>query len=154
MTQENSVVFKKARAEHVSSMHEIEKQVFPTPWSHESLMQDVCGHEIAFYIVGLINEEVVSYAGFWFVLNEAHITNIAVRPGYRRMGIARSMMNILLDEAVQRGIDSISLEVRESNEAAQRLYEGIGFVKVGRRKGYYTDTGEDALLMTLMLNNG
>jgi ribosomal-protein-alanine N-acetyltransferase len=148
---ENRVIFVRATEEHVARMHEIEMEVFPTPWSYESLEQDVCGHEIAYYIVGLNNDQVVSYAGFWFVLDEAHITNVAVRPEYRRKGIGRKMMEILLDVAKEMGIVNISLEVRVSNKAARELYKSMGFSVAGLRKKYYANNDEDALLMSKIM---
>jgi ribosomal-protein-alanine N-acetyltransferase len=147
----NEVMFVRAAAEHVAQMHEIELEVFPTPWSYESLEQDVCGHEIAYYIVGLHSNQVVSYAGFWFVLDEAHITNVAVRPEFRRKGIGRQMMELLLAEAKDRGIVTVSLEVRVSNKAARELYKGLGFSVAGLRKKYYSNNDEDALLMSKIL---
>ena len=151
MTNSDGPVFVRAAAEHVAQMYEIELEVFPTPWSYKSLSQDVCSHEIAYYIVGLVGDKVVSYAGFWFVLDEAHITNVAVRPEYRRQGIGRKMMDILLAEARKRDIVTISLEVRVSNKAARELYKGLGFSVAGLRRGYYSDNDEDALLMSKML---
>ena len=150
MIKSEEVVFVRAGEEHVSGMHEIEEKVFPTPWSYESILQDVCNHEIAYYIAGICRGKVISYAGFWFVLDEAHITNVAVRPEYRRRGIGRKMMELILLEAKKRGIVSISLEVRVSNKPARELYKGFGFSVAGLRKGYYSDNGEDALLMSLM----
>ncbi len=151
MTNKDEIVFTRADEEHVAQMYEIELKVFPTPWSYDSLYQDVCGHEIAYYIVGLSNGKVISYAGFWFVLDEAHITNVAVRPEYRRKGIGKKMMELLLEEAKSRGVVSISLEVRVSNKAARELYKGLGFTVAGLRKKYYADNNEDALLMNKMM---
>lgn len=148
MERSEKILFVPADAGHVDEMYEIEKEVFSTPWSHESLLKDVCSHEIAVYIVGTVKEHVVSYAGFWFVLDEAHITNVAVKPGYRRMGIGDTMMRRVLDIAWAKGIATISLEVRASNTPALNLYKKLGFIQCGLRKGYYPDTGEDAVLMT------
>ncbi|MBN1624427.1 MAG: ribosomal protein S18-alanine N-acetyltransferase [Clostridia bacterium] len=144
-------MFVRAAEEHVAQMHEIELEVFPTPWSYESLEQDVCGHEIAYYIVGLVNGRVVSYAGFWFVLDEAHITNVAVKTEYRRKGIGRKMMELLLEKAQEMGIITVSLEVRVSNKAARDLYKSLGFSVAGLRKKYYANNDEDALLMSKIM---
>lgn len=151
MATNNKITFVKADAEHVDEMHEIEEQVFPTPWSYNSLYEDVVNHKSAYYTVGLVNGKVISYAGFWFVIDEAHITNVAVKPEFRRKGIGKKMMELLLAEAKRRGIVTISLEVRQGNTVARNLYTGLGFRANGLRKRYYQDNGEDAVLMSLFL---
>ena len=132
-------------------MYGIEKTVFPVPWSYESFSQDVCEHEIAEYIVGLIGDEVISYAGFWHVLEESHITNIAVKKEYRRRGIGGKMLEIIFKKAKDLNVKTMTLEVRESNLAAIAMYEKAGFTTGGRRKKYYTDNYEDALIMNKVL---
>lgn len=141
------IQFKVADSSHVDQMHEIEEAVFPVPWSYESLAQDVCEHEIAIYIVGMCGAEVVSYAGLWYVLEESHVTNIAVKEGYRRQGIGGNMLKILFDSAKELNVKTMTLEVRESNFSAIAMYEKAGFVKAGRRKKYYSDNLEDAIIM-------
>ncbi|HPJ21159.1 MAG TPA: ribosomal protein S18-alanine N-acetyltransferase [Clostridia bacterium] len=153
MIKNEDVIFVKADPAHVPQMYEIELEAFPTPWSYKSLEHDVCNHEIACYIVGLHEGRVISYAGFWYVLDEAHITNVAVRSEYRRMGIGRRMMELLLDEALKKKIVSVSLEVRVSNKAARELYKGLGFTVAGLRKGYYENNNEDALLMSKTMDD-
>ena len=148
---ECQVQYKIADASHVDQMHEIEISVFPVPWSYESFVQDVCEHEIAIYVVGICNGKVVSYAGLWHVLEESHVTNIAVKEEFRRMGIGGSMMEILFDEARKLNVKSMTLEVRESNKAAIAMYEKSGFAVAGRRKRYYTNNFEDALIMNKTL---
>ena len=141
------IQFKVADSSHVDQMHEIEEAIFPVPWSRKSLAQDVCEHEIAVYIVGICGVEVVSYAGFWYVLEESHITNIAVQEGYRRQGIGGNMLKILFDSARELNVKTMTLEVRESNDGAIAMYEKADFIKVGRRKKYYSDNLEDAIVM-------
>ncbi len=148
---ECKILFKVADSSHVDQMHEIEEAVFPVPWSYESLAQDVCEHEISVYIVGLCGAEVVSYAGLWYVLEESHVTNIAVKVGYRRRGIGKEMLKILCDSARVLNVKTMTLEVRESNENAIAMYEKAGFIKVNRRKRYYTDNQEDAIIMNTTL---
>lgn len=148
---EYTIQFKMADHSHVRQMHDIEEAVFPVPWSLESLSQDVCDHEIAYYIVGICSGEVVSYAGFWHVLDESHVTNLAVKQEFRRMGVGEAMLNILFEAAVKLGVRTMTLEVRESNAAAIGMYEKTGFIKTGRRKRYYSDNNEDALIMTKTL---
>jgi len=148
MVKPNSKIqYKLADENHVDQMYAIEEAVFPVPWSYESLYQDVCEHEIAVYVVGLCDDEVVSYAGLWYVMEESHITNIAVKEKYRRIGIGSEMMKVLFEIAEELGVKTMTLEVRESNVAAIRMYEKTGFYKAGIRKKYYTDNNEDAYIM-------
>lgn len=95
------------------------------------------------------SDPVLGYAGFWKLGGEVHISTIAVHPDHRRRGLGELLLLHMLDRAVERGSEFVTLEVRESNRIAQRLYEKYGFRTVGRRDRYYTDNHEDALLMTL-----
>ena len=143
----HNIQFKVADSRHVDQMHDIEEAVFPVPWSYESMAQDVCEHEIAVYIVGMCGAEVVAYAGLWYVLEESHVTNIAVKEGYRRQGIGGNMLKILFDSARELNVKTMTLEVRESNDSAIAMYEKAGFIQVSRRKKYYSDNLEDAIIM-------
>ncbi|MEW6423501.1 MAG: ribosomal protein S18-alanine N-acetyltransferase [Bacillota bacterium] len=135
------------REDHVEEVYRIEKLSFPTPWPRISFIHEL-QNELAFYLVALLkNKEVVGYAGMWLVLNEAHVTNLAVHPGYRGLGIGRALMNELIFRAAFLGAVRMTLEVRASNKAAIGLYKSLGFEQEGRRKGYYEDTREDALIM-------
>jgi ribosomal-protein-alanine N-acetyltransferase len=97
---------------------------------------------------------VVGYLCLWEIADELHITNIAVDPALRRQGIGRTLLRGVLDDARQRGLRLVALEVRPSNIEARALYESFGFRVVGRRRGYYYDTGEDALVMETTLTAG
>lgn len=92
---------------------------------------------------------IVGYGGLWLSADEAHITTIAVDPAHRRRGVGELLLNGLIDQAYELGAAMITLEVRVSNDAAQRLYLKYGFKVVGARRRYYTDNGEDALLMSI-----
>jgi len=94
-----------------------------------------------------VDGKVVGYAGMWLILDEAHITNVAVHPGYRRNKIGRSLMLEIIRRAALMGINRMTLEVRPSNAPARRLYTALGFEERGLRKRYYTDTNEDAIIM-------
>lgn len=95
---------------------------------------------------------VIGYAGFWFILDEAHISTIAVHPAWRGQGVGEQLLAALLERVLDLGAVSATLEVRVSNEPAQALYRHYAFEIVGRRKRYYRDNGEDALLMTAVLH--
>jgi ribosomal-protein-alanine N-acetyltransferase len=119
---------------------------FPTPWSENAYRSEL-GNVSAYYLVARLDHRLVGYAGAWMVMDEMHITTIGVHPDFRRSGIGDRLFAALLREAVSRGVRRASLEVRESNQAAQSLYSKYGFVPIARRRGYYSDTGEDAIVM-------
>lgn len=130
---------------------EIEKLSFPTPWSRNSFLSELRENEFAHYFVCRVDGRVMGYAGMWIILDEAHITNVAVHPQYRGKGFGHLLLAELMRQSLLRGSDRITLEVRKSNQAAQRVYEHMGFRATGVRKGYYTDTGEDAIIMWKIL---
>lgn len=134
---------------HLNRIMEIEQACFTTPWSKNTFYRELVSNPYATYTVAMVAEEVVGYAGTWLVLDESHVTNIAVAPEWRRQGVARKLLDHLLAISLQQGAVSMTLEVRRSNAAAQNLYEEFGFVVAGVRKGYYTDDKEDALIMWL-----
>lgn len=125
----------------------IEKVSFPVPWSREAYLRELYDNALAHYYVALVGEEVVAYAGMWLILDEAHITNVAVHPGYRGRRIGEVLLKVMMEEAKIRGAERMTLEVRVSNIPAQRLYRRLGFHPAGLRKGYYEDNNEDALIM-------
>lgn len=126
----------------------IERASFPTPWSEGSFRGELTTNRHARYFVAEGPHHLAGYAGVWIILNEAHVTNIAVHPNYRRRGIGRRLLEALMDRAAGEGCDSITLEVRTSNYSAQALYRQYGFEPTGLRRGYYIDTNEDAIIMT------
>ncbi|MDD2217617.1 MAG: ribosomal protein S18-alanine N-acetyltransferase [Eubacteriales bacterium] len=126
---------------------EIDAICFALPWSSNALQEDIAENEKAVYIVAEQEDKILGYAGMWIIFDEAHITNVAVRPEFRRLGLGRIIVVTLLSEAVKHGTVCQTLEVRVSNIAAINLYESLGFKGVGVRKGYYSDNNEDALIM-------
>ena len=138
------------REEDVKGIHEIETLCFPMPWSEESILHDVKENPVARWLVMDDGEgRVLAYAGMWFVLDEAHICNVAVHPGARRLGYGCRIMEALIDLARENCMSMMTLEVRRSNLPAQNLYHACGFIDVGYRKRYYEDNKEDALIMFL-----
>ena len=131
----------------VDYIYAIECASFHTPWSRESFVSEMTTNKCARYMVAEENGRAVAYAGAWLVLEEGHITNIAVAEEYRRQGLGRAVTRALMQYASNLGVQYMTLEVRRSNMAARHLYESLGFVQLGVRKGYYEDTGEDGLLM-------
>ncbi|MCS3916687.1 ribosomal-protein-alanine N-acetyltransferase [Caldanaerobacter subterraneus subsp. tengcongensis MB4] len=141
------VIIRPMTEDDIDEVMEIEKLSFTTPWSREAFVGEVTKNSCARYIVAEVDKKVVGYAGFWVVLDEGHITNIAVHPEYRGKGIGSRLMEGLIDLAKKNGITSMTLEVRESNLVAQNLYKKFGFKVLGRREGYYQDNNEDAIVM-------
>lgn len=131
----------------VDEVWEIEKLSFRSPWSKESFENEMHANDRAKYVVATLGDTVIGYGGMWFIIDEAHITNIAVHPDYRQRKIGEMIVKEMIRVANENGISSLTLEVRVSNTPAINLYRKLGFVDYGIRKGYYTDTGEDALIM-------
>ena len=132
----------------IEELYEVELTSFTDPWSKESF-KDELNNEIAHYLVDSINNKVVAYIGAWFILDEAHITNVAVKSDFRRQKIAKQLITAFIVLAKKHQITSITLEVRASNIPAQSLYQQFGFEKQGLRKRYYADNNEDAIIMWL-----
>jgi ribosomal-protein-alanine N-acetyltransferase len=125
----------------------IERGSFPTPWSRAAFQTELVDNTFAVYLVLEFHGRVVAYGGMWLILDEAHVTNVAVDPEFRGHGFGEAMMHGLMERALRQGARRMTLEVRRSNTVAQNLYKKLGFVQLGVRKGYYTDTHEDALIM-------
>jgi len=125
----------------------VELDSFRTPWSRSAFEDELSQNRLARYLVAVDNEAIIGYAGTWLVINEAHVTNVAVSGQRRREGIGRLLMEKLMELSRDSGMDSMTLEVRVSNEAARHLYQQLGFVEAGLRKNYYTETKEDALIL-------
>ena len=140
------------RLSDIAQVHEIERLSFATPWPAHAFEQELRGNRLARYVVARTtmggDERAVGFAGVWLMVDDAHITTFSVHPDWRRRGIGQQLLMGVADLAREIGARRLTLEVRASNEAAQRLYERFGFDIVGRRKAYYTDNGEDALIMT------
>ena len=125
----------------------IENATFAMPWSRESFLQELERNVAARYLVAEKDGRVIGYAGAWIILDESHITNIAITPEERGQGVGRKLTEALMQYLSNLGAAYATLEVRVSNERAQHLYKSLGFVSVGKRKRYYEDNGEDAWLM-------
>lgn len=125
----------------------IEQKSFTTTWPANAFYQELNDNKLAHYYVGRVGDDIVAYGGIWVILEDSHITTIAVDPRYRGRRFGEIMLIKLLDEAIARGASWMTLEVRESNEVAQALYRKYGFTTVSTRRGYYSDNNENALVM-------
>lgn len=133
-------------ADHVSQVAELEKLCFSDPWSEKSVASEL-KNELALWLVALDGERVAGYVGSQTVLGETDMMNIAVHPDYRRRGIAEMLVFALIGELKEQGSHCLTLEVRASNEPAQKLYEKQGFLQIGKRPRYYQNPREDALIL-------
>ena len=131
---------------HVTQVAELEKMCFSTPWSEQSIASEL-QNDLAVWMVALHDDVVVGYVGSQTVWGETDMMNIAVHPGWRRRGIAEILIEQLIVELKRRGSNSLSLEVRLSNEPAIALYRKLGFRQVGCRPNYYRNPKEDALIL-------
>jgi ribosomal-protein-alanine N-acetyltransferase len=133
--------------EDIPDVLRIEAQCFTTPWPRNAFQNELTDNKLAHYFVGRIDDQPVAYGGLWVILEDAHITTVAVAPEHQRKHFGEQMLVHLIEEAIARGARWITLEVRESNIAAQNLYKKYGFTVVSTRRGYYSDNDENALVM-------
>lgn len=143
----DDLIVRRAEERDVKGMAQLDLMCFAAPWSEVAFSQEITDNNLALYIAGELDGVLVGYAGIWAIIDEGHITNVAVHPEHRRCGIAKALMEVLIKSCADEGIYKQTLEVRPSNTAAMQLYAGFGFKEAGRRKGYYEDNGEDALIM-------
>jgi ribosomal-protein-alanine N-acetyltransferase len=129
----------------------IERASFQTPWSSGAFRYELSQNRVAHCTVMRAGARIVGYLCLWEIGHEVHITNLAVHPDFRRRGAARALLEAMLDGARRRGVELVFLEVRPTNAGAIGLYGSFGFQVIGRRKGYYFDNGEDALVMEARL---
>ncbi len=132
----------------LAAVHAIERASFAVPWPDDAYRNELATNRLASYVIARAGDAVVGFAGLWVMVDEAHVTTFAVDPRWRRRGVGERLLLALIDIAVARRAREATLEVRLSNMPARRLYEKYGFRPVGIRPRYYSDNGEDALIMT------
>lgn len=147
MKQITRVSLESMRMEDIPRVLEIEQESFRSPWPRDAYTHELTENRLAAYIVARTGGEIVGYAGMWIILDEAHVTTIAVDPAYRGQHIGERLLVGLIDAALARDARWMTLEVRKSNATAQALYKKYGFREIGVRKGYYSDNREDAIVM-------
>ena len=140
------IEFKIMQESHIPAIAQLEIENFSEPWSENSLRSELI-NPLSLWVVATDNEAVIGYVGSQIVPDEADMMNLAVNGNYRRMGIGRSLVSYLMERLQERGVRSLSLEVRASNTPAIALYEKLGFKQVGQRPGYYRKPREDALIL-------
>lgn len=134
------------REEHLSAIMEIEREAYPEPWTIGMFREEMRSKRSYFY-VAFVEGAIIGYSGLWLVLDEAHITSLTVSASHRGLGYGREQLTHLFEVGEEKEVRAFTLEVRESNAPARALYESEGFRAVGLRKGYYSTTQEDALVM-------
>ncbi|QDR79583.1 ribosomal protein S18-alanine N-acetyltransferase [Sporomusa termitida] len=127
----------------------IEQEAFATPWSRAAFEEEIGNNDLAHYLVMTDDSRIVGYGGFWLVMDEAHVTNIALLPAYQGRGLGLLLLENMILAAKVKGAVSMTLEVRPANTAARKLYSRRGFIECGIRPNYYAELGEDALIMWL-----
>ncbi len=139
--------FREATIADLKSIMNVENASFTVPWTEVAFRNEFIINQYAYYILATYNDEVVGYAGIWLVLDEGHVTNIAIHPDYQGNHYGEALLREMIRIAKERGVIRITLEVRVSNDVAQGLYKKLGFQDGAIRKNYYPDTKEDALVM-------
>lgn len=134
--------------QYIPAILEIEKEANSAPWSERSFKNELTNAQ-SIFVVALSGGQVAGYGGAWLVVDEAHITTVAVHKDFRGQGIGGKIMSELLRVAKERGASCSTLEVRASNQTAIHLYEKLGYVLTATRKKYYPDNNEDAVIMWL-----
>ncbi|MGH7775676.1 MAG: ribosomal protein S18-alanine N-acetyltransferase [Candidatus Dormibacterales bacterium] len=145
------------RESDVPTVQEIEREIFSTPWPRNAYYRELSSRNTAHYMVltredpegatGAAPGEIVGYGGMWRMYDEAHVTTIGVRHDQQHRGYGRIVFAGLVQAGYDLGAKWVTLEVRVTNDVAMRMYEAFGFKVIGRRRGYYTDNGEDAIVM-------
>lgn len=147
MESTESLVIDPMRVRDLGDIMRIEKLSFTTPWSKQAFLSEMLDNDRAYYLVAKLNQKPVGYIGVWLIAGEGHITNVAVHPDHRGKGIGHRLMQAVEELAKRRGATRMTLEVRVSNEIAQRLYRKLGYIAAGIRPRYYRDNDEDAIIM-------
>ncbi len=141
------ISIRKMEEKDLERIMEIENQAFTTPWPKEAFLLEITKNQLARYLVAEVENMVVGYGGIWLILDEGHVTNIAVDSRYREKGIGKKLVEGLISLCSEEKIMAMTLEVRASNIAAQNLYKKYGFTESGIRPNYYADDKEDAIIM-------
>ena len=146
MKESTDSVIRQMIQQDISDVIAIEQLVFTIPWTAHAFRMEL-KNQLAMYRVAVLEEKVVAYGGMWLILDEAHVTNVAVHPDHQGCGLGQRIMEALMQAAREKSLKRMTLEVRRKNQPAIALYRKLGFLMAGIRPGYYQDTGEDALIM-------
>lgn len=145
MTKE--VTFRKMTVEDIDAVYEIEHASFSLPWTKEAFFYEMMDNQHAYYVLAETEDGIVGFCGLWIIMDECHVTNIAIRPDQRGKKMGEKLMRAAIETAKDNGAKAMTLEARVSNTPARNLYEKLGFKNGGIRKSYYSDNFEDAIVM-------
>lgn len=144
---EMDMTFRKMTTDDIAQIVAIEESSFSTPWTADAFYRELTLNDYAYYVVIEKDGLVIGYCGLWMIIDESHITNIAILPEYRGQKLGDALLKEVIEQAKELGAKTMTLEVRVSNEVAKQLYRKHGFQNGGIRKGYYSDNQEDGLVM-------
>lgn len=142
-----SLIYRAMTRDDIPAIMAIEHEAFTSPWTAEAFNNELTNNMFARYMIVEYEDQIIGYGGMWIIMDEAHVTNIALRADYRGYGLGNLLMEELKRTAVFFGAAKMTLEVRVTNELAQNLYRKHGFEPSGIRPRYYADNNEDALIM-------
>ncbi|AJH77657.1 MULTISPECIES: ribosomal protein S18-alanine N-acetyltransferase [Heyndrickxia] len=151
MEKTGKITLRKATLKDLDGIYNVEMRSFTMPWTREAFYNELVHNHFATYLVLVENEKVIGYCGVWVIVDEAHVTNLAVLPEYRGRKLGETLLKNVMAYAALNHAETLSLEVRVSNIVARSLYRKLGFREGGIRKGYYTDNYEDAIVMWVNL---
>ncbi|KQL43402.1 ribosomal-protein-alanine acetyltransferase [Brevibacillus choshinensis] len=151
MIQQNELEYRFMTMQDVGAVADLERLAFTTPWPQDAFVNELTRNPNARYVVVVHQNRIVAYCGMWIIIDEAHITNVAVHPLYRGKKIGLSLMIKMMNVARMFHAKSMTLEVRPSNTVARNMYTKLGFKEHGVRKRYYSDNNEDAIIMWVTL---
>lgn len=142
-----TLTFRFMEERDLDAIVELENRCFTVPWSRDAFYNELNKNKFACYIVLEQEDQIIGYCGAWLIIDEAHITNIAILPEFRGQKLGEALLNKMIERSREKGIERMTLEVRESNTVAQSLYKKLGFQNGAVRKNYYSDNQEDAIVM-------
>lgn len=143
----SALSLRKMTLHDIDKVLEVETRSFAAPWSRQAFVTELVQNQFAHYLVAEYGDRIIGYAGVWLIIDEGHITNVAVDPDFRGIKLGETLLRTMAAHCMANGVRRMTLEVRVSNTVAQHLYQKLNFVSVGVRKGYYTDNNEDAMIM-------
>jgi [ribosomal protein S18]-alanine N-acetyltransferase len=143
----DNLIFRYMTVEDLPQIMLIEQDAFSIPWTIEAFHNELTNNRLAHYMAVELDGEVIGYGGLWIIVDEAHITNIAIHSSQRGKGLGKRLVKELINTATTFGATKMTLEVRVKNVVAQHVYKQFGFVEAGIRPKYYEDNNEDALIM-------
>jgi len=143
---EDKVIFRPMNERDVPEVYQIERVSFSYPWFPSLFIRETKKPGFSFFQVMKLNGKIIGYAGYWKIRNEAHLVDLAIHPDWRRRGLGSRLFRYIIDQIKSKGMDLVTLEVRETNLVAQRFYEKFDFQKIAVRRAYYKDTGENAII--------